>query len=38
MSKRVWKLAGLLAIVVLVAGLTTGCGDTASKDIKIGVV
>ncbi|KYZ77970.1 ethanolamine utilization protein EutJ [Anaerosporomusa subterranea] len=37
MSKRVLRLVSVLA-VVLVAGLIAGCGDSASKDIKIGVV
>lgn len=38
MSKLGLKMAGLLTILVMLAGLVTGCGDTASKDIKIGVV
>ncbi|WP_425061066.1 Leu/Ile/Val-binding protein [Sporomusa carbonis] len=38
MSKFRLKIAGLLTMLVMVAGLVAGCGDTASKDIKIGVV
>ncbi|MDF2569780.1 MAG: Leu/Ile/Val-binding protein [Sporomusa sp.] len=32
------KMASLVTMLVMLAGLVTGCGDTASKDIKIGVV
>ncbi|HWR44752.1 ABC transporter substrate-binding protein [Sporomusa sp.] len=38
MSKIGLKMACLLTVLVMLAGLVTGCGDTASKDIKIGVV
>lgn len=38
MSKFRVKMAGLVTILFLLAGLVAGCGDTASKDIKIGVV
>ena len=38
MSKLGLKMAGLMTALVMLAGLVTGCGDTASKDIKIGVV
>ncbi|HEY3426008.1 MAG TPA: ABC transporter substrate-binding protein, partial [Negativicutes bacterium] len=32
------KMFSLLVVLTLVAGLVAGCGDSASKDIKIGVV
>lgn len=38
MSRHVLKIASVLAIVVLVAGLASGCGNSSSKDIKIGVI
>ncbi len=38
MSKFRLKMAGLLTILIMLSGLVTGCGDTTSKDIKIGVV
>lgn len=39
MTKRmVIKMCGLLMIFSLLAGLVAGCGSSASKDIKIGVV
>lgn len=37
MSKRALKLFGILAALA-VAGLAAGCGGSASKDIKIGVI
>ncbi len=37
-KKMVVKMFGLLMIFSLLAGLLAGCGSSASKDIKIGVV
>lgn len=36
--KRFTKLTCLISSIVLLAGLTAGCGDKSSKDIKIGLV
>lgn len=38
MSKRLPVLTTFLAILVLLAGLFSGCSDTTSKDIKIGII
>ncbi|BBB93003.1 MAG TPA: ABC transporter substrate-binding protein [Methylomusa anaerophila] len=38
MSKVSFKITCLVMMLTLVAGMIAGCGDTGSKDIKIGVV
>ncbi|MCE5286977.1 MAG: ABC transporter substrate-binding protein [Pelosinus sp.] len=38
MIKRFYKLACLVSTCALLTGLLSGCGDSASKDIKIGMV
>jgi branched-chain amino acid transport system substrate-binding protein len=38
MNNRFYRMMSLLGAFLLLAGLMTGCGDKASKDIKIGMV
>ncbi|GBG56111.1 ethanolamine utilization protein EutJ [Sporomusaceae bacterium FL31] len=38
MSKRFFRVSYLLILLIAVTGLIAGCGDSASKDIKIGMV
>lgn len=38
MSKRFFKVSYLLILLIAITGLIAGCGDSASKDIKIGMV
>ena len=38
MSKSVYKAVVVTMMVLFVSGLLVGCGDSASKDIKIGVL
>jgi branched-chain amino acid transport system substrate-binding protein len=38
MRKSGFKLVMVSLIIILLAGLLTGCGDSASKDIKIGIL
>ena len=38
MSKRFFRMSYLLIMLIAIAGLVAGCGDNASKDIKIGMV
>jgi len=38
MSKRFFRVSYLLILLIAITGLIAGCGDSASKDIKIGMV
>ena len=38
MSKKSFKLVTVTMLILLVAGLMTGCGNSASNDIKIGIL
>ena len=38
MSKRFFRMSYLLIVLIAITGLVAGCGDNASKDIKIGMV
>jgi branched-chain amino acid transport system substrate-binding protein len=38
MRKRFFKVSYLLILLIAITGLIAGCGDSASKDIKIGMV
>lgn len=38
MSKRFFRMSYLLIVLIAITGLVAGCGDSASKDIKIGMV
>ncbi|MEG6584238.1 ABC transporter substrate-binding protein [Dendrosporobacter sp. 1207_IL3150] len=38
MAKRFSRMGYLMLVLILAAGLVAGCGESASKDIKIGMV
>lgn len=38
MSKQFFRVSYLLILLIAITGLIAGCGDSASKDIKIGMV
>ena len=38
MKKKKLKLGYLFIVLMLIAGLVTGCSDSGSKDIKVGLV
>ncbi len=38
MTRRLPKVSYLVLVLICIAGLISGCGDNASKDIKIGMI